>query len=112
MGDVPDRTGLTVMGEVYYNSDNMYVVLTTKGENMNVRVLSGTPLFQGIKEQEIEAMLQCLSAEEKEFEKDAYLYRTGDITGRLGIVGTGKSLRTSDRARFLQRHMRVLRGRP
>ena len=53
MGDVPDRTGLTVMGEVYYNSDNMYVVLTTKGENMNVRVLSGTPLFQGIKEQEI-----------------------------------------------------------
>ena len=56
---------------------------------MNVRVLSGTPLFRGIKEQEIEAMLQCLSAEEKEFEKDAYLYRTGDVTGRLGIVTEG-----------------------
>ena len=56
---------------------------------MNIRILSGTPLFQGIKEQEIEAMLQCLSAEEKEFEKDAYIYRTGDITGRLGIVMEG-----------------------
>lgn len=56
---------------------------------MNCRILSGTPLFQGIREHEIEGMLKCLSAEEKVFEKDAYIYRTGDITGRLGIVTEG-----------------------
>lgn len=56
---------------------------------MDVHILSGTPLFQGIKDREIEGMLKCLSAEERTYEKDAYLYRTGDITGRLGIVMEG-----------------------
>ena len=35
---------------------------------MNVHILAGTPLFRGIKEQEISEMLKCLSAEEKWFE--------------------------------------------
>ena len=50
---------------------------------MNVHILSATPLFQGIKDREIESVLKCLSAEEKSFQKDAYIYRAGDITGRL-----------------------------
>lgn len=56
---------------------------------MNVHILSATPLFQGIKDREIESVLKCLSAEEKSFQKDAYIYRAGDITGRLGVVMEG-----------------------
>lgn len=56
---------------------------------MNVHILSGAPLFQGIRDQEIEGVLKCLLAVEKTFQKDAYLYRRGDITGRLGIVMEG-----------------------
>lgn len=56
---------------------------------MNVHILAGTPLFWGIREEEIGEMLKCLSAEEKQFEKDSYIYRTGDVTGRLGIVMEG-----------------------
>lgn len=56
---------------------------------MNGHSLSGTPLFQGIREQEIESVLKCLLAVERTFQKDEYLYRAGDTTGRLGIVAEG-----------------------
>lgn len=56
---------------------------------MDVHLLIGTTLFQGIKEQEIEGMLKCLSAEERAYGKDAYIYRVGDVTGRLGVVMDG-----------------------
>lgn len=56
---------------------------------MNVHILSGNPLFRGIREQEIEDVLTCLLAVERTFQKDDYLYRAGDITGRLGIVMDG-----------------------
>ena len=52
-------------------------------------MLAGTRLFQGIREHEIEAMLTCLSAEERTYRKDAYIYRAGDVTGRLGVVMEG-----------------------
>ena len=51
---------------------------------MDIHLLAGTRLFQGIREHEIEAMLTCLSAEERTYRKDAYIYRAGDVTGRLG----------------------------
>ena len=53
---------------------------------MDIHLLAGTRLFQGIREHEIEAMLTCLSAEERTYGKDAYIYRAGDVTGRLGVV--------------------------
>lgn len=56
---------------------------------MDYHILSGTPLFEGIREEEIEAMLKCLSANERSFEKDTYIYRAGDMTGRLGVVLEG-----------------------
>ena len=52
---------------------------------MDIHLLAGTRLFQGIREHEIEAMLTCLSAEERTYGKDAYIYRAGDVTGRLGV---------------------------
>ena len=56
---------------------------------MDIHFLAGTMLFQGIREHEIEAMLTCLSAEERTYGKDAYIYRAGDVTGRLGVVMEG-----------------------
>ena len=56
---------------------------------MDIHLLAGTRLFQGIREHEIEAMLTCLSAEERTYGKDAYIYRAGDVSGRLGGVMEG-----------------------
>ena len=56
---------------------------------MDIHLLAGTMLFQGIREHEIEAMLTCFSAEERTSGKDAYIYRAGDVTGRLGVVMEG-----------------------
>ena len=56
---------------------------------MDIHLLAGTRLFQGIREHETEAMLTCLSAEERTYGKDAYIYRAGDVTGRLGVVMEG-----------------------
>ena len=56
---------------------------------MDIHLLAGTRLFQGIREHGIEAMLTCLSAEERTYGKDAYIYRAGDVTGRLGVVMEG-----------------------
>ena len=56
---------------------------------MDSHLLAGTMLFQGIREHEIEAMLTCFSAEERTYGKDAYIYRAGDVTGRLGVVMEG-----------------------
>ena len=56
---------------------------------MDIHLLAGTRLFQGIREHEIEAMLTCLSAEERTYGKDAYIYRASDVTGRLGVVMEG-----------------------
>lgn len=56
---------------------------------MDIHLLAGTRLFQGIREHEIEAMLTCLSTEERTYGKDAYIYRAGDVTGRLGVVMEG-----------------------
>ena len=56
---------------------------------MDIHLLAGTRLVQGIREHEIEAMLTCLSAEERTYRKDAYIDRAGDVTGRLGVVMEG-----------------------
>ena len=56
---------------------------------MDIHLLAGTRLFHGIMEHEIEAMLTCLSAEERTYGKEAYIYRAGDVTGRLGVVMEG-----------------------
>ena len=40
---------------------------------MDIHLLAGTRLFHGIREHEIEAMLTCLSAEERTYGKEAYI---------------------------------------
>ena len=55
-------------------------------------VLSASPLFSGISEAEVTAMLACLRAETKAFPKDAFLLRAGDTAGAIGLVLSGSVL--------------------
>lgn len=55
-------------------------------------VICSSPLFRGIPEEEVAAMLSCLEAKTKSYPKDTFLMRVGDITDCLYIVLTGSIL--------------------
>ena len=55
-------------------------------------VLRSSPLFSGISEGELSAMLSCLQAETKEFPKDAFVLRAGDTAESIGLVLSGSVL--------------------
>lgn len=55
-------------------------------------VLRTSPLFYGISEAELTAMLACLRAETRAFPKDAFLLRAGDTTDAVGLVLSGSVL--------------------
>ena len=58
--------------------------------------LKKAPLFHGISQNDIEAMLTCLSATQKAFHKDECIFREGDIIKNVGILlsGTAQSVKT------------------
>ncbi len=56
---------------------------------MNYFFLSNTPLFHGIREEEIRPMLSCLSAREKSYQKNDIIYRAGDSVQEVGLVQSG-----------------------
>ena len=56
---------------------------------MNLAFLSNTNLFRGIREEELQALLPCLSAHEKRFDKDEVIYRAGDTVSEIGLVESG-----------------------
>jgi CRP/FNR family transcriptional regulator, dissimilatory nitrate respiration regulator len=56
---------------------------------MNFAFLSETALFRGTEAGEIEKMMNCLGAVEKEYEKDESIYRAGDIVQSMGLVLSG-----------------------
>lgn len=57
-----------------------------------LQIICAAPLFSGLEKEEIDAILLCLEAIEKNFKKDAYVFRTGDTTDSLGIVLSGALL--------------------
>ena len=57
-----------------------------------LQIIRSSSLFSGIEKEEAGAMLSCLEASEKTFEKDTYIFRAGDTTGSLGIVLSGEVL--------------------
>jgi CRP-like cAMP-binding protein len=75
----------------------MYVVLTTfveravNGimENADVDFLAQTSLFTGANKDEIAAMLSCLDARYRAYDKDEVIYHTGDTISSLGLVVSG-----------------------
>jgi CRP-like cAMP-binding protein len=56
---------------------------------MNYFFLKNTALFHGIREEEIQAMLSCLSAREKHYRKDEIILRAGSPTAEIGLVEAG-----------------------
>ena len=54
--------------------------------------LSGTQLFRGIKEKDIELLLKCLDAKEKKYKKGEIILSEGSCTQQLGIVLEGMAI--------------------
>lgn len=51
--------------------------------------LKKCPLFTGIKETELRTLLNCLSAAERHYEKNNFIFMTGDTVTTIGIVLSG-----------------------
>ncbi len=58
--------------------------------------ISKTVLFQGTRPEDAEAMLKCLEAREKQFQKDETIYYVGDRVSELGLVLSGSVLIEND----------------
>lgn len=58
--------------------------------------ISNTVLFQGTRPEDAEAMLKCLEAREKQFQKDETIYYVGDRVSELGLVLSGSVLIEND----------------
>ena len=56
---------------------------------MNNFFLKNTPLFHGIREEEIQAMMSCLGAREKHYQKHEVILRAGSPTAEIGLVESG-----------------------
>lgn len=54
--------------------------------------IRSAPLFSGVSEAELTAMLACLKAEKKDFPKEAFVLRAGDTSESIGLVLTGTVL--------------------
>ncbi len=52
--------------------------------------LADTVLFRGTQEEEIRAMLDCLGAEQKSYEKGSVIYRAGDFIQSMGLILSGR----------------------
>ena len=57
-----------------------------------VTVIRSSPLFDGVTEDELKAMLFCLEARTAQFPKDAFLLRAGDTTDSVGLLLSGTVL--------------------
>lgn len=56
---------------------------------MNTNALKKCPLFNGVPEYSISAMMGCLRARERFYGKNEYIYHTGDLINEIGIVLSG-----------------------
>lgn len=56
---------------------------------MDTSFLTNTPLFLGISESELSALLPCLNARERKYKKDETVFRAGSAVSEIGIVESG-----------------------
>ncbi|MBR3785077.1 MAG: Crp/Fnr family transcriptional regulator [Firmicutes bacterium] len=54
-----------------------------------INIIKECPLFQGIKEEELSAILGCLGARRLFFDKGRYIFSEGDPAKQIGIVLSG-----------------------
>ena len=55
----------------------------------NLTIIRNSTLFQGTDATEIDAMLSCLSPQQKIVEKGTYIYRRGETIMSIGLVISG-----------------------
>ncbi len=55
-------------------------------------ILAASPLFSGVTENELDAMLTCLAAKTEQFPKDVFLLHPGDAVKEIGMVLSGCAL--------------------
>jgi len=55
-------------------------------------ILAASPLFSGVTENELDAMLTCLAAKTEQFPKDVFLLHPGDAVEEIGMVLSGCAL--------------------
>ena len=56
---------------------------------MDYNFLAQTILFRGTSPDQVQSMLECLSAEERHYSKGQVIYHAGDITQSMGMVISG-----------------------
>lgn len=83
------RGNLDGMGETHYNHTKSRREERGRGSGMDLRFLQETSLFQGLTEQEIQAILPCLGARETPFGKGETLCRAGELAQGMGVVLEG-----------------------
>ena len=66
------------------------------GMDLDFAFLSRTALFLGASPEETEAILTCLAAETRTYEKGQMIYRAGDTAVSLGLVLSGRILIVHD----------------
>lgn len=54
-----------------------------------LEILSGNPLFAGMDQGEIRALLKCIGRKVRGYEKNEYVMSAGDMDGKTGIVLAG-----------------------
>ncbi len=58
----------------------------------DIQILQNSDLFNGIGADEIKAMLHCLMATSKTFEKDQFIIHAGDKVNNVGMVISGSAI--------------------
>lgn len=51
--------------------------------------LPSSPLFAGVEAHDLESMMQCLSAKERDYKKNEFIFHTGDSIHHIGMVLEG-----------------------
>ena len=64
--------------------------------DMFISILKNTRLFANVSDDEITAMISCLNARIREYQKDEYVFRTGDYIDDLAILVRGSLLIQKD----------------
>jgi CRP-like cAMP-binding protein len=54
------------------------------------KTLAGSPLFAGVKTDDIEAMMSCLNAGVSRYRRKQYVMRAGDRPDRIGVLLSGR----------------------
>ncbi|QOX65659.1 Crp/Fnr family transcriptional regulator [Anoxybacterium hadale] len=64
----------------------------------NIKILMNSSLFQGVSEQDLEAMLSCLGANERKYKKNDIILLAGTRVTSVGIVAEGNAQITREDA--------------